>query len=54
MIDIALLGTAGAMPLPQRALSAMLVRVDDRLLLVDCGEGTQVSMRRLGWPFGGQ
>jgi ribonuclease Z len=53
MIDVALLGTAGAMPLPERALSALLIRVQGGLHLVDCGEGAQVSMRRLGWGFGG-
>jgi ribonuclease Z len=53
MIDVALLGTAGAMPLPERALSALLIRVQGRLHLVDCGEGTQVAMRKLGWGFGG-
>jgi ribonuclease Z len=52
VIDVALLGTAGAIPLPERALSALLVRVADRVHLIDCGEGTQVAMRRLGWGFG--
>jgi ribonuclease Z len=52
LIDVGLLGTAGAMPLPHRALSALLFRVSGRLFLVDCGEGTQVAMRRIGWGFG--
>src|SRR4029078_10838744 len=51
MIDLCLLGTGGAMPLPERALSALLFRVNGNLSLIDCGEGTQVSMRRLGWGF---
>ena len=51
MIDLCLLGTGGAMPLPERALSALLFRVNGTLSLIDCGEGTQVSMRRLGWGF---
>src|SRR5215212_9761164 len=51
MIDVCLLGTAGAMPLPERDLSALLFRVNGSHYLVDCGEGTQVSMRKLGWGF---
>lgn len=51
MIDAILLGTSGTFPLPDRPLSSMLVRVGPQMLLFDCGEGTQVSMRRSGWGF---
>ncbi|HIW48959.1 MAG TPA: ribonuclease Z [Firmicutes bacterium] len=51
MLDVALLGTGGMMPMPGRFLSSMLLRVNGRLLLVDCGEGTQVSLKNLGWGF---
>jgi ribonuclease Z len=51
MIDALLLGTSGTFPLPDRPLSSMLVRLGPELLLFDCGEGTQVSMRRAGWGF---
>ena len=51
MIDLCLLGTGGTLPLPDRALSSMYVRVNGRAMLVDCGEGTQVGIRRLGWGF---
>src|SRR6478736_3113796 len=49
MIDVALLGTGGTLPLPDRFLSALLVRCGGQLILIDCGEGTQVSLRKLGW-----
>ncbi len=49
MIDVCLLGTGGTLPLPERFLSSLLVRSGGRLILIDCGEGTQVSLRRLGW-----
>lgn len=49
MIDVCLLGTGGTMPLPDRFLSSVLMRYDGNLILIDCGEGTQVSLRRLGW-----
>lgn len=51
MIDLCLLGTGGTIPLPQRWLSALLVRVGSELALFDCGEGTQVCIRRSGWGF---
>ncbi|MCL2189071.1 MAG: ribonuclease Z [Defluviitaleaceae bacterium] len=51
MIDVALVGTGGMMPLPGRFLSSMLCRVNGRMMLFDCGEGTQVSLRMLGWGF---
>ena len=49
MIDVGLLGTGGTMPLPERFLSSALVRCGGELILIDCGEGTQVSLRKLGW-----
>ncbi len=51
MLDVCLLGTGGMMPMPNRFLTAMLARLNGRLLLVDCGEGTQVTMKLLGWGF---
>ena len=51
MIDVALVGTGGMMPLPGRFLSSMMCRVDGSMILFDCGEGTQVSLRLLGWGF---
>ena len=51
MIDVALLGTGGMLPLPQRWLSALLVRVNGDLTLFDCGEGTQIAWRQVGWGF---
>ncbi len=51
MLDICLLGTGGMLPLPDRYLTAMLARFNGRKLLIDCGEGTQVTMRTLGWGY---
>jgi len=51
MIDLCTLGTGGSLPMPDRGLSSLYVRVNGRLLLVDCGEGTQTAVRRLGWGF---
>jgi len=51
MLDVALLGTGGMMPLPNRFLTSMLCRVNGLMLLVDCGEGTQITLQKLGWGF---
>lgn len=51
MIDALLLGTSGMMPLPDRWLSALLIRARGELILFDCGEGTQIPMRAFGWGF---
>ncbi|GAC1436077.1 MAG: ribonuclease Z [Chloroflexota bacterium] len=49
MLDVCLLGTGGMQPLPGRPLSAVLARVGAHLILLDCGEGTQVTLRAQGW-----
>lgn len=49
VLDVALVGTGGMMPLPSRWLSSVLLRYQGRLILFDCGEGTQISLRALGW-----
>lgn len=51
MLDICLLGTGGMLPLPDRFLTSMIARYNGRKLLIDCGEGTQVTMRLLGWGY---
>ena len=51
MIDLLLLGNGAMMPLPNRWLSSLLVRVDRSLILFDCGEGTQIPWRTFHWGF---
>ena len=51
MIDLLFLGNGAMMPLPDRWLSSVLVRVRDEVMLLDCGEGTQIPWRRTGWGF---
>lgn len=46
-MELFVLGTGGMMPLPSRALTSVLLRREGKLFLFDCGEGTQVSLRRL-------
>ncbi len=48
MIDVCLLGTGGMMPLPNRLLTALYVRYNGKCVLIDCGEGTQIAMKKKG------
>jgi ribonuclease Z len=49
MLDVCLLGTSGMMPLPNRYLTSLMTRLNGSSLLIDCGEGTQVTIREKGW-----
>ncbi len=49
MIDICLLGCGGSMPISSRFLSAVLIRYNGKMCLIDCGENTQVALKLLGW-----
>jgi len=49
MLDVCLLGTGGMMPLPYRWLTSLMMRYNGQSILIDCGEGTQVAMKEVGW-----
>lgn len=51
MLDLCLLGTGGMMPLPQRWLTSLMTRYNGSSLLIDCGEGTQIAVKKKGWTF---
>ncbi|WP_195263971.1 ribonuclease Z [Clostridium sp. 1001275B_160808_H3] len=51
MIDISLLGCGGGMPMPNRNLSSLFINYKGRKILIDCGEGTQVAIRKMGLGF---
>lgn len=46
MIDVTLIGTGGMIPLPNRFLSSCLIEYNGKSILIDCGEGTQVSLSK--------
>jgi len=48
MLDVTLLGCGGMMPLPNRFLTALLARVNGTSILIDCGEATQIALRKAG------
>lgn len=47
-MEVLFLGTSGAVPTPERGLSATLVKRGGERVLVDCGEGTQRQLMRAG------
>ena len=49
MWEVCLLGTSGMMPLPGRFLTSAMTRYNGSGLLIDCGEGTQVALRKRGF-----
>ena len=51
MLDVCLLGTGGMMPLPGRFLTSLMVRYNGSNLLIDCGEATQIAIKKKGWVF---
>ena len=51
MVNLTLLGCGGNVPLPNRFLSSLFMNFNGRKILVDCGEGTQVSMKMKSCGF---
>jgi ribonuclease Z len=47
VLEAFVLGSGGMMPLPKRHLTSVLLRREGDLFLFDCGEGTQVSLKKL-------
>lgn len=46
MIDVTLIGTGGMVPLPNRHLASCHIEYNGKSILIDCGEGTQVSLHK--------
>jgi ribonuclease Z len=51
MIDLVLLGCGGNVPMPNRFLSSLFINYMGRKILIDCGEGTQISMKMKNCGF---
>ena len=45
------LGTASALPTTERYPSAQVLNVRGRLFMIDCGEGSQIQLRKAGISF---
>ena len=51
MLDVCLLGTSGMLPLPGRWLTSLLLRYNGSSMLIDCGEGTQIAIKKRAGAF---
>lgn len=51
-MKLTILGTSSALPTSERFPSAHVLSVHERLFLIDCGEGTQMQLRRHRIRFG--
>jgi ribonuclease Z len=49
--ELTILGTSSALPTSQRYPTAHILNVHERFFLIDCGEGTQVQLRRFHLRF---
>lgn len=52
MLDVCLPGTGGSVPRLDRFLSCCYMRLDGVGLLIDCGEGTQLAVKKAGFSLG--
>ena len=50
--NINILGCGSALPTTQHLATSQIVDLRDKLYMIDCGEGTQVQMRRMRVRFG--
>lgn len=48
MIDVCLAGTGGMLPLPNRWLTCFWLEYQGKAALIDCGEGTQITLSKHG------
>lgn len=49
--EVTILGSSSATPTSTRNPSSLLVNMDYKYFLVDCGEGTQIQLRRFHYKF---
>lgn len=49
--DIRILGSSSALPTKERTLSSQVVNLNEKHFMIDCGDGTQVQVRKYGVKF---
>lgn len=50
--SVTILGSSSALPTSHRFPTSQVVRLNEQLFLVDCGEGTQIQLRKCGFKMG--
>ena len=48
---VTILGCSSAIPTLHRNTSAQVIKIRERLFLIDCGEGTQIQLRKFKIKF---
>ncbi len=48
MIKLCILGSSSAIPLKERGLSSHYLEIGNKAVMIDCGEGTQMQLKRFG------
>lgn len=51
LVNLTMIGTGGNVPSPRRFCSSALLNYKGKKILIDCGEGTQISMKKIGCGF---
>lgn len=51
MVNLLMLGTGGNVPSYNRFCSCLFINYKGKKILIDCGEGTQIAMKRYGCGF---
>lgn len=51
MLDVCLCGCGGTLPLKNRHLASAILRAEGHCVLIDCGEGTQIAIKKAGFTF---
>jgi ribonuclease Z len=51
IFSLTVLGCNSGLPTPRRFSTAQVLNVQERFFLIDCGEGTQIQIRRFKIPF---
>lgn len=51
--DLTILGTSSALPTSKRYPTAQVLNIRERFFLLDCGEGTQIQIRKYGVKLAG-
>jgi ribonuclease Z len=49
--SVTILGSSSALPTPNRFSTAQVINILERFFLIDCGEGTQIQLRRFKIKF---
>ncbi len=49
--SLTILGCSSAMPTATRSLSSQVLEINQQYYLIDCGEGTQIQLRKFRIPF---